>query len=120
MDKGHLQSLHLNYASLAAGSMRALMVALVAAVSMKAHAEYRCASPASQEDRRACELAGRDSADGLRLFIQRTSPIYGLYFYDYVKAADFVRWESAHQNGAAPKLTALDSRNSASKAARGR
>src|SRR5689334_8275926 len=108
MSKRHPQLPRLNLASLAPGPMRALMVALVAGVSVAAHAEYRCASPSSQEDRRACELARQDSADSLRHFIQRTSPIYGLYFYDYVKPADFDRW--ARRDDAASSVAAVDGR----------
>ena len=99
-----------NFASIAPGTIRALMVAVVAGVSFAAHAEYRCASPSSQEDRRACELARQDSADALRHFIQRTSPIYGLYFYDYVKPADFDRWQAARRDDAASSVAAVDGR----------
>ena len=95
MSKRHLHLPRLNLASLAPGSIRALTVALVAGVCVAAHAEYRCTSPSPQEDRHACELASRDSADALRQFVQRTGPIYGLYFYDYVKPGDFDRWETA-------------------------
>src|SRR5690349_79297 len=106
MSKRHAPSSRFNFQSLAAGPMRALMVAVVAGVSLAAHAEYRCASPSSQEDRRACELARQDSADSLRHFIQRTSPIYGLYFYDYVRPADFDRW--ARRDDAASSVAAVD------------
>ena len=109
-----------NAAGLATGSIPALIVAMAAAVSVPAHAEYRCGSPSSQEDRHACELARRDAPDELRLFIQRTSPIYGLYFYDYVSAADFDRWEAARQDEEARSIAAVDGRSGASKAAPGR
>jgi hypothetical protein len=119
MSKRHASSSRFNFASLAPGPTRALMVALVAGVSVAAHAEYRCASPSSQEDRRACELARQDSADSLRHFIQRTSPIYGLYFYDYVRPADFDRW--ARRDDAASSVAAVDGRrDSAEKVARAR
>jgi hypothetical protein len=65
--------------------------ALAASVSMGAHAEFRCKAPATPEDQRACELASQDRLDDLRLFIQRTRSIYGLYFYDYVTGADVKR-----------------------------
>ena len=68
--------------------------ALAATVSMGAHAEYRCNGQPLPEEKRACELA-KQGPDQLREFIQRTRSIYGLYFYDYVTAADFDRWEVA-------------------------
>jgi hypothetical protein len=110
MSKRHPQLPRLNFASLAPGPMRALMVALVAGVSVAAHAEYRCAPPASPEARRACELARHDSGDALRHYVQRTSSIYGLYFYDYVRPADFDRWETARRDDAAPSVAAVDGR----------
>jgi len=73
-----------------------LAVAAVAAlVSMGAHAEYRCQAPPTLEDKVACGLAKLDRPDELRLFIERTSSIYGLYFYDYVSPEDVDRWHSA-------------------------
>ncbi len=110
MSKRHLQLSRLNSASPAAGPMRALMVALVAGVSVAAHAEYRCASPSSPEAQHACELARQNSADALRQYVQRTSSIYGLYFYDYVRPADFDRWEAAARVDAAPSVAAVDGR----------
>jgi hypothetical protein len=70
------------------------IAALAAIVSVSAQAEYRCSAPPTPEDQRACELA-KQGPDQLREFIQRTRSIYGLYFYDYVTAADFDRWEAA-------------------------
>jgi hypothetical protein len=102
----------------ATGSILALIVAVGVSVCAPAHAEYRCASPSSQEDRRACELARQDAPDGLRHFIQRTSAIYGLYFYDYVRADDFDRWEAARNGDKAPSIAALDGREGASKSGR--
>ena len=104
MSKRLTPSYRCTFQSLAAGPMRALLVAAFAAVSLAAHAEYRCTDPSSQEDRRACALARQDSADPLRHFIQSTAPIYGLYFFDYVKAADFDRWEAARRDDAASSV----------------
>jgi len=87
------------------------VAALAASVSMGAHAEYRCAAPPTQEDKRACELAGVDRPDELRLFIQRTSPIYGLYFYDYVTEADVGRWYSAQRSEEARLSMTADDRD---------
>jgi hypothetical protein len=70
------------------------IAAVAALVCASARAEYRCDEPAAPEDKRACELA-KQGPDELRQFIQRTSSIYGLYFYDYVTAADFDRWQVA-------------------------
>jgi hypothetical protein len=99
----------------ATGSILALIVAIGASVCAPAHAEYRCGSPPSQEDRRACDLARRDAPGELRHFIQRTSAIYGLYFYDYVRPDDFDRWETARNGEKPPSIAALDGRDGASK-----
>jgi hypothetical protein len=115
MSKRHLQLPRLNSASPAAGPMRALMVALVAGFSVAAHAEYRCAPPSSPEAQRACELARQYSPDALRQYVQRTSSIYGLYFYDYVRRDDFDRWEAAARGDAAPSVAALDGRRDSAK-----
>ena len=121
MSKRSLQLPRLNFASLTPGPIRALTVALVAGVSVAAHAEYRCAPPSSPQAQRACELARQDSGDALRHYVQRTSSIYGLYFYDYVKPADFDRWETARRDDAAPSVAAVAGRrDSAEKVALGR
>jgi hypothetical protein len=65
-------------------------------VSATARAEYRCDASAWPEEKRACELV-KQGPDALRLFIERTRSIYGLYFYDYVTQADFDRWETARR-----------------------
>jgi len=117
MSKRHLQLPRLNFASPAAGSMRALMVALVAGVSVAAHAEYRCAAPPSPEAQRACELARQDSPDALRQYVQRTSSIYGLSFHDYARPADYDRWEAARRDGAAPSVAAVDERRTSAEKA---
>ena len=77
-----------------------LVLAVAAGVSMSAHAGYRCDSPLALDkaERHACDLAKRGAASELRLFIQRTAAIYGLYFYDYVTAADFDGWRAAHSS----------------------
>jgi hypothetical protein len=110
MSKRHLPLSRLNLANPAAGPIRALTVALVAGVCATAHAEYRCTSPSSPEAQRACELARQNSSDALRHYIQRTGSIYGLYFYDYVRPADFERWDAARRDDAAPSVAALDGR----------
>jgi hypothetical protein len=102
----------------ATGATLNAILALIAAVSVPAHAEYRCGSPSLQEDRRACELAKRDAPDDLRRFIQRTSSIYGLFFYDYVSGADFNRWEAVRRAGSERSMKAVDGRSGTSKAVR--
>ncbi len=79
---------------------------------MGAHAEYRCATPAqlTNAERRACELAELDRPDQLRQFIERTSSIYGLYFYDYVSQRDVDRWDSARGPEKARSIRAADDR----------
>ncbi len=93
------------------GSMLALVLAMAAGVSATARAEYRCGASALQEDRRACELAQRDSPDALRQFIDRTRGIYALYFYDYVTDADADRWETARKDEKAPSTAVAQSRD---------
>jgi hypothetical protein len=72
------------------------VAALATILSATARAEYRCNAPAWPEEKRACELV-KQGPDALRLFIERTRSIYGLYFYDYVTQADFDRWETARR-----------------------
>jgi hypothetical protein len=84
---------------------------MAAGVSATARAEYRCGASALQEDRRACELAQRDSPDALRQFIDRTRGIYALYFYDYVTDADADRWETARRDEKAPSTAVAQSRD---------
>jgi hypothetical protein len=86
---------------------------LAACVSMGAHAEFRCNLPPAPEDKRACELARIDRPDELRLFIQRTRSIYGLYFYDYVTEADVNRWYAPRRSEQARSIAAVDNRGEA-------
>jgi len=86
-----------------------LAVAVVAAtVSTGANAEYRCQALSTPEDNVACELAKLDRPDELRLFIERTRSIYGLYFYDYVSQNDVDRWYAARDPEKAPSIRAAD------------
>jgi hypothetical protein len=94
------------------------VAAIVASVSMGAHAEYRCKAPPTPEDERACELSRMDRPDQLRLFIQRTSSIYGLYFYGYVTEADVNRWDAARWSGEARSIVAVDDRDKAKSVSR--
>jgi len=87
------------------------VAALAASVSMGAHAEFRCKAPPTPEDKRACELAKIDRPDELRLFIQRTSSIYGLYFYDYVTEEDVNRWYALRRSEQARSIAADDNRD---------
>jgi hypothetical protein len=96
--------------------MRRLSLAaatLAAGLSLSAHAEYRCKAPPTFEDARACELAKTAGPDALRRFIQRTSSIYGLYFYDYVADADVDRWSTARRSDEAQPIAAMDGRDKA-------
>ena len=83
------------------------LLAFAALACAVARAEYRCDAPQGQEDRHACDLAKGSSADALRLYIQRTAPIYGLYFYDYVRDGDQDRWDNAQKNAAAQQPEAV-------------
>ena len=104
MSKRYEHTSRLNAAGVSTGSILALIVAMAASVPLTAHAEYRCVSPSGQENVHACELAKRAAPDELRLFIQRTSPIYGLYFHDYVTAADFDRWATGRREDRATSV----------------
>jgi hypothetical protein len=53
-------------------------------VPMAAQAEYRCDSPKSSIELRACAIAAQ-GPDALRRFVYRTSSIYGLYYFDFVR-----------------------------------
>jgi len=95
MSKPYAPAPRFNAAGVTTGSILALIVAMAASVPLVAHAQYRCASPSTPEDARACDLVKRAAPDQLRLFVQRTSSIYGLYFDNYVTAADVGRWQAA-------------------------
>ena len=107
MSKRYEPTPRFNAAGVSTGSILALILVMAAAVPVTARAEYRCSSPSWQADVRACELAKHSAPDELRLFIQRTSPIFGLYFYDYVIAADFDRWEAARQEDRTTSVAAV-------------
>lgn len=93
------------------------VAALAVSFCVGAQAEYVCNAPPSQADKHACELAKRNRPDELRLFIQRTSGIYGFYFYDYVDAADVGRWHAARP-GDDPLTAARDDHNQRKSASR--
>ena len=82
------------------------IAALAATISATAQAEYRCNAQALPEEKRACELVKQGPA-ALRIFIEATRSIYGLYFYDYVQQADFDRWDAAPRAGEAPSHVAV-------------
>jgi hypothetical protein len=73
------------------------IAALAATISATAQAEYRCTAQALPEERRACELV-KQGPDALRIFINATRGIYGLYFYDYVTQTDSERWHAARRD----------------------
>jgi len=86
--------------------------------SLGAHAEYRCNPPPSQADKKACDLAKLDRPDELRLFIQRTRAIYGLYMPDYVTEEDARRWEVARQSEEGKALAKKDEQKQTKSASR--
>jgi len=88
-----------------------VVAAMAAGVATGAHAEFRCKAPPTPEDKRACELAKAARPDELRHFIQRTSSIYGLYFYDYVTQTDADRWYAARPTHEAQSVAAVDHRD---------
>jgi hypothetical protein len=77
------------------------VAALFASASMGARGEYLCAAPKTAADTHACQLAKLDRPDELRHFIQRTQSVYGLYMPDYVRDADFERWDRTRQRESA-------------------
>jgi hypothetical protein len=79
--------------------------AVAATVCISAHAEYRCSAPSRPEDKVACDLARQNRPDELRLFIERTASIYGLYFNDYVSQEDVDRWNLARRHDENPSLS---------------
>jgi len=82
------------------------IAAFATIVSATARAEYRCDAQALPEEKRACELV-KQGPDALRMFIDRTRAIYGLYFYDYVTDADWGRWDAARLTGEARSKVAI-------------
>ena len=95
MSKPYAPSTRFNAAGVTTGSVLALIVAMAASVPLTAHAEYRCDSPSTAEDARACELVKHAAPDELRLFVDRTRSIYGLDFVDYVTSTDVDRCQAA-------------------------
>lgn len=73
----------------------ALVVAATATVITPTlvRADYRCDEPKSALDQRVCAIA-KQGPNELRRFIQRTQPIYQLYFFDYANDRDFARWDA--------------------------
>jgi hypothetical protein len=86
------------------------VAAFAASACMAAHAEYRCNGNALPAEQRACELA-KQGPDALRMFVDRTRGIYGLYFYDYVTEADVSRWHAEGRNEPAQPIRAVDNRD---------
>jgi hypothetical protein len=103
-------------AGLATGSLIALVTVMAASVSAPARAEYRCSPPSLPQDRNACELAKRDTPDELRRYTDPTRNLFGLYFYDYVSAADLDRWAAGQDKMARSDATPAG-RNGARKTA---
>jgi hypothetical protein len=120
MNKSYEQSPRFNAAGVATGSILALIVTM--AISTAAHAENRCSTPGSLTawEKRACELARRDTPDALIHFIHRINKVNaGLNIDDYVGKADAERWELAKQKTGPEQLgsaTATGSANGAEKA----
>ena len=50
-----------------------------------AHADSKCAGASGAIEQRACTMAAA-GPDALRRFVERTRGIYGLYYWDYVRA----------------------------------
>ena len=61
------------------------LLAAIAFAPTAAHADFKCASPNGSIEMRACAMAAA-GPDALRRFVQRTRNIYGLYYWDFVRA----------------------------------
>lgn len=70
-----------------------------------ADAEYKCTSPTTPLDRRAC-AAAQQSPAALRHFLQRMQSIESLYFYDYMTDAQLLAWRAAQVDAARHAHTA--------------
>ena len=73
--------------------MKSAVVSAILLAAASAHAQYRCDTPATSVDRRACEAA-KESPQALRQFIQRMQPVQSLQFSDYVNEATLSAWEA--------------------------
>jgi hypothetical protein len=71
-----------------------LLLPALLLVGLEARAEYRCDSPPTSIDARACEKAAEGPA-ALRQFIQRMRVIESLDFNDYVNEARLIAWANA-------------------------
>lgn len=71
-----------------------LLLPVLMLVGLEARAEYRCDSPSTSIDARACEKAAEGPA-ALRQFIQRMRVIESLDFNDYVDEARLIAWANA-------------------------
>jgi hypothetical protein len=65
-----------------------------------AYAEYRCDTPPTWIDQRACQAA-EESPQALRQFVQRMRWITNLQFSDYVNEDTALAWESHKRDQAA-------------------
>ena len=62
-----------------------VLLATIAFAPGAAQADNRCANPNGSIEQRACAMAAA-GPDALRHFVERTRGIYGLYYWDYVRA----------------------------------
>jgi hypothetical protein len=76
-----------------------------------ANAQYRCAEPSTDLDRRAC-AAAKQGPEALRRFIQRVRVVEPLHFNDYVDRATLIAWEekAAREQAARPAATSVATR----------
>jgi len=63
-------------------AIAAASAALFIGLTSTAVAEYRCIAPQGVAERQACEAA-RQGPTELRRYVQKTRPVFNLYFYDY-------------------------------------
>jgi hypothetical protein len=66
-------------------------LALSAVFSPSAFARSHCDRPQGVAERLACEKV-KEGPTPLRLFIQRSQSVYGLYFYDFAQLDDDAWW----------------------------
>jgi len=77
------------------------IAALAALACAPSFASYKCDAPASLVDAKACAAAAQ-GPQALRRFVQRTQPMWGTYYFDYVKDDDAAIARAAKEAEGAP------------------
>jgi hypothetical protein len=78
----------------------AIGMVLIAGVAATAQAEYRCDTPATHRDRRACEAAQEGPQALRRYLLQMSWHGHSMQMQDYVSPALAQRWEELARDDA--------------------